>query len=183
MAIDKAKELEKMKRYLLLKRLIPKIVRRTIKVEDGEIIQGERSLEAQLPDRYKRETVDYDAYSPVPKQSARETEKELDWEFGGDYFSVRPGVHKGTYKVVSNIDGESYADYTRPSEKVYATKIGDTKYTTLKFELMKAMRILKSKQYAYRHQKEKNKIRRITSALKEQLKNPKNLKGVKMRWL
>ena len=77
---------EKLKRYVLLKRMIPKIVRRTI--DKKEIIQGERSLEAQLPDRFKRETVDYDIYSSNPEQSARETERELDWEFGGDYFRV-----------------------------------------------------------------------------------------------
>ena len=174
---------EKLKRYVLLKRMIPKIVRRTIKAEQKEIIQGERSLEAQLPDQFKRQTVDYDAYSPNPKQSANETETELDWEFGGDYFKVKAGQHKGTYKVVSNIDEESYADYTKPSEPTPNIKIGDTRYTTLRFELMKAIRTLKQKKYAYRHEKEKNKIRRITNALRHQIKNPKNLKGIRMRWL
>ena len=177
MAIDK----EKLKRYLILKNQIAQIVRRTIKGK--EIIQGERSLEAQLPDQFKRKTIDYDVYSDAPKRSAIETEKELDFEFGGNYFKVVPAQHKGTYKVVSNIDGEDYADYTKPSEKIPYTKIGDTKYTTLRFELEKAIRTLKAKQYAYRHQKEKNKIQRITSALKYQLRNPNNLKRIRMKWL
>jgi len=174
---------EKLKRYVLLKRMIPKIVRRTIKAKQKEIIQGERSLEAQLPDRYKKETQDYDVYSQNPKQSAKETEKELDWEFGGDYFKVKPSGHKGTYKVVSNIDGEDWADYTQPQEKTPNIQIGDTRYTTLRFELQKAIRTLKQKQYAYRHEKERNKVKRITSALKEQIRNPKNLKGLRMKWL
>jgi len=173
--------LSKIKRYLILKHKIANIVRRTI--QGKEIIQGERSVEAQVPDRFKRETVDYDVYSPNPKQSARETEKELDWEFGGDYFRVKKGKHEGTYKVVANVDGEGYADYTKPNESTPNKKIGETRYTTLRFELKKAIRTLKQKKYAYRHQKERNKIKRITSALKHQINNPKNLKGVKMKWL
>lgn len=172
---------QKLARYRQLKSMIPSIVRRTI--DSKETIQGERSVEAQVQDRFKRSTEDYDAYSPKPEQSARETEKELDWEFGGDYFSIKPAKHKGTYKVVSNIDGEGYADYTKPSEKIYKTKIGETNYTTLQFELMKAKRTLMQKQYEYRHAKDKNKVERIVAAIQNQLKNPKNLKGVQMKWL
>jgi len=153
------------KRYLLLKYRIAAIVRRTIKSEDGEVIQGERSLEMQLPSKYKKPTQDYDVYSPSPKQSAIETEKELDWEFGGDYFRVKPAKHKGTYKVVSNIDNDTWADYTKPTEKVHKKTIGNTEYTTLQFELMKAKRTLAKKQFAYRHEKERNKIKRIKQAM------------------
>jgi len=174
---------EKMKKYLLLRHLIPNIVKRTIKKEDGEVIQGERSIEAQVADKFKRKTTDYDAYSPNPKRSALETERELDMAFEGDYFRIKPAQHKGTYKVISNINGETYADYTIPQEHISTTEIGENKYTTLKFELMKAIRTLRQKQYAYRHQKEKNKIKRVTSALKHQMTNPKNLKGIRLRWL
>ena len=184
MAIEtKQQKLKKIKRYLLLKRMIPKIVRRTIGNNNNEIIQGERAVEIQVPDKYKRPTQDYDAYSSDPYNSAKETETELDWEFGGDYFHVKPAKHKGTYKVVSKIDGESYADYTKPSESTPNIKIGDTRYTTLRFELQKAIRTLNNKKYYYRHAKEKDKIKRITKAMEKQIKNPKNLKGVKMRWL
>jgi hypothetical protein len=172
---------EKRLRYERLKRMIPLVVRRTIKAKDGEIIQGERSLEAQIPDKYKRDTQDYDVYSPSPEQSAEETEKELDWEFGGDYFRVKEGKHKGTYKVVSNIDNEGWADYTKPSERIPKTKIGNTHYTTLKFELEKAIRTLKQKQYAYRHEKERNKIKRLKKTFA--LQNVMNNKKVKQRWL
>jgi len=174
---------EKLKRYMILKHKIASIVRRTIKAKDGEIIQGERSVEAQVQDKYKKPTTDYDVYSKQPLQSANETEKELDWEFGGDYFSVRPSKHKGTYRVVSNIDGEEYADFTKPKEKTPSIKIGETEYTTLEFELKKAIRTLKDKQYYYRHAKERNKVKRLTAALKERSIKLKNFKGVRMKWL
>ena len=104
---------ERRLRYERLKRMIPLIVKRTI--DQKETIQGERSVEAQVPDKYRRETRDYDVYSNSPEQSANETEKELDWEFGGDYFRVQKGVHKGTYKVVSNVDEDGWVDYTKPT--------------------------------------------------------------------
>lgn len=174
---------ERKQRYERLKRLIPLVVRRTIRVKDKEVIQGERSVEAQVPERYKKTppTQDYDAYSPTPEQSAREAEKELDWEFGGDYFRVEKGKHKGTYKVVSNVDNDAWADFTKPEEKVYKTRIGESDYTTLQFELAKAKRTLAQKRYAYRHAKEMNKIKRLTKtfALQKVMNNPK----VKQRWL
>jgi len=172
---------ERRLRYERLKLLIPHIVRRTIRAKDKEVIQGERSVEMQVPDRFKRPTQDYDIYSKSPEQSAIETERELDWEFGGDYFRVKKGQHKGTYRVVSNIDDDSWADYTKPSEKVYKTKIGETDYTTLQFELAKAKRTLAQKKYAYRHQKEMDKIKRITKTFA--LQKAVNKGKARQRWL
>jgi len=174
---------EKRKRYILLKYKIAAIVRRTIKSKDGEIIQGERSLEMQLPPKYKKPTQDYDIYSPKPKQSAEETENELDREFGGDYFKTVPAKHRGTYKVVSNIDEDGWADYTKPDEPVPKVKIGKTNYTTLQFELKKAVRTLKQKKYAYRHEKEKNKIERIKKALVVKENASKLFGKRKQKWL
>ena len=151
-------------KYEQLKHNIPYDVRNTIR--GSEIIQGERSLEAQLPDRLKRETTDYDVYSKNPKKSAIQTERYLDKEFGGNYFKVKAGKHKGTYKVVSNIDNETYVDFTKPTEKTPNIKIGETRYTTLRFELIKALRTLKNKQYTYRHAKEENKIKRLKEYFK-----------------
>ncbi len=179
---------EKKKRYLVLKHRIASIVRGTIRSEDGEVIQGERSLEMQMPDQYKRKTQDYDAYSPKPKQSAEETEEELDREFGGDYFRVEPAKHRGTYKVVSNVDDDGWADYTKPAERIHKTRIGKSDYTTIKFELKKAIRTLKNKKYAHRHEKEKDKIHRIKSTLKLQnimksINNPYKKKTKGMKWV
>jgi hypothetical protein len=160
----KKKLLEMKKKYLALKHNIPNDIRNTI--DSKEIIQGERSLEAQLPPNLKRETTDFDVYSHTPKESAEETEEFLDKEFGGDYFKVVKAQHKGTYKVKSNIDDETYADYSKTPKKAPHIKIGDTKYTTLKFELYKALRTLKQKKYAYRHKQEKNKVGRIQAYFK-----------------
>jgi len=173
--------IERLKKYIALKHHIANIIKRTI--DKKEIVQGERSVEAQVAEKFKKPTVDYDIYSKQPKQSAEETEKELDWEFGGDYFRTKPSMHKGTYKVVSNIDDENYADFTNPTEPTPTKQIGGIKYTTLQFELKKAKRTLAQKKYAYRHEKERNKIKRLTAALKHQITNPKNLKGKRMRWL
>lgn len=175
---------ERKQRYERLKLMIPLVVRRTIRAKDREVIQGERSVEAQVGSQFQRQTQDYDAYSPSPEQSARETERELDWEFGGDYFRTKEGQHKGTYKVVSNIDGDSWADYTKPEEKIKKTRIGDNDYTTLKFELQKAIRTLRNKQYAYRHEKEMNKIKRIQQAFALRQSINKIPSGkVKQKWL
>jgi len=181
-------EKAKVVRYERLKRIIPAIVRRTIKSDQGEVIQGERSVEMQVDEKNKRPTQDYDAYSPSPRESAEDTEEELDREFGGDYFRVEPAKHKGTYKVVSNVDDDGWVDYTKPEEKIPKIKIGKTNYTTLQFELKKAIRTLKQKKYAHRHAKERDKIRRINSTLNlrkninnvgNPYKNKKNMKGLK----
>jgi len=159
---------ERRLRYERLKYLIPNLVRKTIKANQNEVIQGERAVEIQVPDKYRKEpsTQDYDVYSNVPKQSAEETERELDRKFDGDYFRVEPAKHKGTYKVVSNIDDDGWADYTKPDiKKVPKVKIGNSYYTTLEFELAKAKRTLAQKKYAYRHEKEMNKIKRINATL------------------
>jgi len=131
----------------------------------------------------KTQTRDFDVYSKNPRQSAIQTEQYLDKQFGHDAFVTKKGVSPNTYRVSSKATGKVYADYTKPNESTPNKKIGETRYTTLRFELKKAIRTLKQKKYAYRHQKERNKIKRITSALKHQINNPKNLKGIKMKWL
>lgn len=126
-----------------------------------EIIYGERALEVRLPEHLRRKTDDYDVYSPTPKKDAIQAEKELDKEFGGDYFRVEQAKHKGTWKVRSNINGKGYADFTKPKKKIPSETILNKRYITLKEERKARIRSLKRKEDAHRHSKDKDAINRI----------------------
>jgi len=156
--------LEMKKKYLALKRNIPSDIRNQIKA--NEVIQGERALEMQLPKHLQRRTKDYDIYSETPKQSAEELRDYLNEQFKGEYFKVRAAKHRGTYKVKSTIDEETFADYSKTPKRLQQTTIGETKYSALAFEMKKALRTLQKKKFEYRKRKEHGRLRRIKKYLK-----------------
>jgi len=130
--------------------------------EPHETIHGATSVNKQLyPNFLDKPTRDIDIFSKTPKKDARETEKALDKSFGGDYFNVKPARHEGTFKVKSNITGETYADYTKPKRKIKKIKIAGFNYTTLDFTKQQVKRTLKDPESEYRHEQDRDTINRI----------------------
>lgn len=143
------------------KRDIPKVVKSTIKGE-GEIIYGERALNARFPNWLDRPTEDFDVYSKQPRQSARQTEKALDKHFGGDYFITKPAQHKGTYKVVAKANQVGYCDYTKPEGRMPASeKIRGRRYVKLAVVKKHIQKTLKDPESKYRHAKDRDALNRI----------------------
>lgn len=138
-----------------------------------QVIYGARSIEAQA-NLFSRSTKDFDIFDKNPKKSAQILQKKLDKHTGFDYFYSKPAEHKGTWKVKSKgndgikntEDDESVADYTKPDEKVpYVVKNG-VRYRILKQELQRKIATVKDPEFKFRHEKDKDDIRRIKGFLK-----------------
>jgi len=151
--------IKKTRRYHRNRREIPKIVRS--RIDDHEIVYGARALNKRFPHWLDKPTIDYDIYSPHPKCDARETERALDRKFGGDYFFVQPACHPGTYRVRSHVDGEVYADYTKPEERIPFDTIDGVKYVRLGFVKRKTRDTLKDPDSSYRHDYDRDVLNRI----------------------
>ncbi len=152
-------QLEKTERFHRLKERIKNILLRTIK--EKEIIHGEQAVAIRLPQHLQRQTRDIDVFSETPKQDAEEAEDELDESFGGDFFEVTPAEHKGTFKVRSKIDGRTYADFSKPEEKIPSEKIQGKNYVTIQFIKKRLRAILRDKEKAFRHTKDRDTLNRI----------------------
>lgn len=149
-----------------------KIIKRVIlsHTQRHEVIHGQKAVNKQLPKHLHRDTRDYDIFSRSPKRDAKETEKALDKRFGFNAFKTVRGVHKGTYKVKSRVDGETYADYTRPERKIPRKRIDGKNYATLNYFKGHILRTLKDKDSKFRHEKDKDTLNRIRIAQKKKRK-------------
>ena len=129
--------------------------------DDHEIIHGARALNQRFPKHLDRHTKDFDIFTQTPEKDARETEKKLDKEFGGDFFYVVPGIHPGTWKVKAHATGETYADYTKPESKVPFDKIGGINFATLAHMKRSFERSLADPFSSFRREKDKDALNRI----------------------
>ena len=150
---------KKAEHYHKNRRKIPETIRS--KIDKHEIVYGARALNKRFPPFLDKYTEDYDIYTPYPKRDAQETERALDKKFGGDYFSVEPAYHEGTYRVRSNVDGVVSADYTKPKEKIPYDVIDGIKYVKLSYVKKTANKTLNDPNAAYRHAKDADVINRI----------------------
>lgn len=151
--------LEQTRKFYAKKKLIePTILGVT---DSHEIIHGSRALNKRFPPFLRKQTTDYDIFSKTPRKDARQAERALDRRFGFNAFEVKAGKHKGTWKVMSRVNGEGYADYTKPERKVCSERIGKYNYACLSYMEAQAKRTLKDKESAYRHAKDRDAINRI----------------------
>ena len=157
--IKRSKPLNKTEVFHRKKHKIDNIVLSTL--DDGEVIYGEQSLKARFPKWLERPTIDYDVFADNPRKEAIETERRLDKRFGGDYFYVKPAMHPGTFKVVSKINEEGYADFTKKKKKVPHDKIKGRNYRKLSEEKKDRMKSLNDPESAWRHGKDRDALNRI----------------------
>ena len=143
-------------------------------VDNNEIIYGQSAINKQLPRKLRVYTEDYDIFSTNPRQEARQVERALDKYFGGNYFKVKPAIHKGTFRVVSLIDGKVYADYTKLRSPVPYRIINGKKYITLDYAKKDKLKILRNPKAKYRHKKDRDALNRIR--LGEKLKKTRKPK-------
>lgn len=155
----KGKPLRRVEHFHRRKRLIPKTVFDVM--DPHEIIYGARALNKRFPNFLDRHTEDWDIFTPTPRKDARELEQALDRRFGGDYFYVKPALHKGTYKVVAHATEEGYADYTRPDETIPYNTIGGRRYVKLCWVKRRIRKTLRDPKSEYRHDKDRDALNRI----------------------
>lgn len=129
---------------------------------DNHIIYGAQAINAQLPTALQKPTEDYDIFSKTPKKDAKQIEKALDRNYGGDFFSVTKAKYPNTWKVKSNVTKKTVVDYTYPSQKNIPSKnIGSNKYAKLGWIKSNIRRTLNKKTAAFRFEKDNEALQRI----------------------
>jgi len=159
--VKKKNQLRKKNEYYLRKSLIAPTVLSVLRKTKG-ILHGGRALNIHMPPHLDRHTTDFDMYAKKAKERAREIEKALDKKFGGDYFRVEEGTHKGTFKVKSNVTGNVIADVTTPKGRIiHKTTLDGINYAKLSYIKRKLQGILRDKTKEFRHAKDRETLQRI----------------------
>jgi len=142
-------------------KLADKLIMKELKGED-EIVYGARSVNAQVPAYLKKHTEDWDIYTDDnPKEVASKIEKALDKRYGGDFFSVAPAKHEGTYKIKSRVTGREIADVTFKEDEIEHRTIGGINYATLDHQVQKLKVALSKEDAKFRHERDKETLQRI----------------------
>lgn len=137
--------------------------------KDKDIVYGARAMNVQLPAPYQRHTKDYDIYSKSPNTRARQLERDLDKSAGGDYYYVKPALHKGTFKVMDKgfdnrkgtYDDFNVADYSKPTRKIRTVSIFGIRYAHLSERKKDAKKSLNDPMFKFRHEKDRKDLYRI----------------------
>lgn len=164
--------------YYRNRKKIDRVILRNVKRKQ-HIIYGARAVNQQVRKPLRKETTDYDIYSTTPRQTANRVERRLDKRFGGDYFKVEQAIHKGTYKIKSNVDSTGYADYTKPQGKIRTIKRKGIKYAHTSHQLKQIKKSLADKESKFRHEKDKETRQRIKlNEIKTRRKPTRNLNRI-----
>ena len=149
-------------------RTIRKQVRR-----ERSIIYGAQAIKTQLG-LLARPTKDYDIFSRTPKKSARNLQRTLDLNSGGDnYYATPSKFHKGTHKVYhigkdmrkGTRDDIGVADFTKtPIPRPKTKQINGIHYVRLSETIKDKKKALRDKQYEFRHKKDRQDLNIIQSS-------------------
>ena len=147
-------------------RVVDRFIRGFLAKNKVGIVHGGRAQNAQLPRPLERKpTKDWDVFSKNPKLRATQLEKKLDKRFRGDFFKVKKGatVKLKVHKVVSNIDGESVADFSLPDRQVGFVAKRGVRFALLKDQFERAKANVKDPDKKFRRAKDMSLIRRVRS--------------------
>lgn len=154
-----------------------KVIRRYLKKKKKRaVVHGSRAINAYLPshlDKPLTERSDWDIFADNPRKVAKEIERRLDRRYGGDYFTVKPGKHRGTYKIICKVTKQEVADITVPDREIPYRRLRGLNYATLDYHVKKIKEILKNPEAKFRHKKEKETLQRIKIYLREKEKQSK----------
>ena len=143
------------------------------------IVHGARALNEFFPPFLDRPTRDYDVFSSTPKRTAKRIEKRLDKRFGGDFFRTEPAKFKGTVKIKSNVTERTIADYTNPKRDIQHTKRRGIKYANFKHFKKRIKESLADPKNRFRHDKDRETLRRIKLTEKLRTKKRKRAREAK----
>jgi len=155
------------KRFHEKKNIIETII--ISRMDKRETIHGAQALNRHLPDHLDVHTRDFDIFTPTPTKDARETEKALDKEFGGNFFFIIQAEHPGTIKVKAYANDETYADYTKPDKKIPFVFKNGLRIVPLNFIEKSLKRTLADPEQSFRHSKDLDALNRIKVFKKERL--------------
>ena len=140
------------------------VIKSALMTDKDAVVHGAQAINAQLPPHLRKHTSDWDIFDTEARAMAHKIERALDNRYGGNYFVVKLGKHKGTFKVVSKVSGETVADVTAATDIIPYRVIGSIRYATLDYHVKRIKAILADKTASYRHEKDKETARRIRLA-------------------
>jgi hypothetical protein len=142
-------------------KLADKVIIKELKGTD-QIVYGARSVNVVVPAFLKKHTEDWDIYTDDdPKTVADKIEKALDRRYGGNFFSVAPAKHEGTYKIKSRVTNKEVADITFQEDDVEHRRVGGVNYATLDYQVTKLRAALEKEEAKYRHERDAETLQRI----------------------
>jgi len=165
--------LKEKEKYFKNQNKVGKVIISHVK-KKGLILFGQKAVNRQLPKDLRKDTEDYDVFSDTPKVSAKRIERKLDRKLKGNYFYVKPAIHGGTHKVMSQIGDKGIVDVGKPEKEVPTIKKKGIRLATLNFQKAQIKKSLKDKKSFWRHAKDREVRTRIKIA--EQRKKMKPVK-------
>ncbi len=150
--------------------VVNRFIRNFLVKKKTPIVHGGRAQNVQLPRFLERKpTKDWDIFTQVPRQRAEELERLLDKRYRGDFFRVKKGLTKKlkVNKVVSNVTGESVADFSIADRKVPTVTKRGLMFATLKDQLERAKSNIKKPELKFRRAKDLSLIRRVKTFEKQ----------------
>ncbi len=174
--------LEEKERFFKNQKKVGKIIINHVK-KRGLILFGQKATNRQLPEDLRKDTQDYDIFSPTPKKSAKRIERKLDRKLKGNFFFVKEAVHGGTYKVISRIGNKGVVDVGKSEREVPTVTRKGVKLASLEFQKGQIKKSLSDPDSKFRHPKDREVRSRIKIAeqrkgkvVKKKKTVPKNLR-------
>ncbi len=127
------------------------------------IVFGSQALNAHFPDWLDKDTKDWDivATTTDPKTLAEKLERMLDEHYGGDFFSVEPAIHEGTFRIRSKVTGVVVADVSLKDREIDFKRIKGVNYATLDWLEKETERLLADPETEFRRRKDRDNLQRI----------------------
>lgn len=155
--------LEEKERFFKSQKKIGKVIINHVK-KKGLILFGQKAVNRQLPMDLRKDTQDYDIFSPTPEKSAKRIERKLDRKLKGNFFFVKKAKFGGTYKVVSKVGQKGFVDVGKPKPKLKTINKKGIKLATLEFQKGQIRKSLGDKDSQFRHPKDREVRSRIKIA-------------------
>lgn len=126
------------------------------------IVFGGKAVNAYLPAWLDKETKDWDILTPgSSKKAASDLEARLNKHYGGEYFSIEPAIHEGTFRIRSKVTGVVVADISMKDRQIDFKKRQGVNYATLDFLEEEAENVLSDPEKSFRHNKDRDTLQRI----------------------
>jgi len=149
------------KYYKLSPQTADKVIQARLKANDKLVVHGGKAINAYLPDWLDKATEDWDIFSHTPRATAKKLEEVLEKKYGGNYFTVKPAKHEGTFRIQSMVTKRVVADVTLPEREIEYKEVEGINYATLDYHVKQIKRTLATPEYSFRHGKDKETLQRI----------------------
>lgn len=127
-----------------------------------KIVYGTKAINAHFPAWLDRETSDWDIFTTADaKKQAGALEKKLDKQYGGDFFSVEPAIHPGTFRVRSYVTGNVVADVSLKDKTVTFQEMEGINYASMDWLEEQAKNMVTNPETEFRRAKDRDTLQRI----------------------